>query len=443
MADVGNVQLPQDVIRPTPQDVIRAYMLILGRPPESEDTIALQCKLPDIAALGDRLIRSAEFRLRHGHELAQAQPELPVPRPAPGSLVGVAALDFAAGGNAGGVLGEGWSKAEPDGRWAVDGGSTLRITDVPAHEEYLLRLWLKPFAAPRALAIEAGGITILDQLVTADTVLSLRIAGELVGPDRTLSLRLRHPRASRPCDLSASGDERFLAVFVRRAVLEAIDRGGAPPSPYALAPGFESLGVECDFGLYEGKIGHEPPSLFRYSSVALPALAAAIETRFDGFPQPLATEIVVGRNGEYLIRDTALGLRGHTGARVSAEMPVDEAALLQRQLARLRFLKRLLNQRLDVDGTIFVYRSSQEVPLSAVLPLWQAIRRRGDNALLWVSDAGPERPCGTVELIEDGLLHGAIDPWTERTQVLPQRVLAWSILCRRALRLWAPRSVSG
>ena len=72
MADTGHVFLPPDIARPTPQDVVRAYLLIFGRLPESESTIALHCQSPDLATLGERLVRSAEFRVRYGHELAPA-----------------------------------------------------------------------------------------------------------------------------------------------------------------------------------------------------------------------------------------------------------------------------------------------------------------------------------------------------------------------------------
>lgn len=424
--------------RPTPQDVIRAFMMILGRPPESQAAIEHHCRLDNLATLGETLIRSAEFRTRYLHQLLP-QPSLlaPVERGAASrGLVGLAQLDFgAAGDGAPWLLGE-WAIGEDDGRWTLGRRSMLRLAVPPGYEEFLLRLAVRPFHAPKTLAIECGGIVVLRERVSRSAVLTVRIAGEMVQAG-SLTLTLLHDDAERPCDVSASGDSRLLALKLRRAWLEAAEPEGPPLAASAVATRFESLGEECDFGLFQSGLQHEPLSLLRYSTVRLPELITAIDTRFDGFAEAGTTTIRASGNGEYLIEEASTRLVGHTGRRLNGSMPVDEASLLRTQTARLGLLKRLLNQRLDGGDTIFVLRQAASEPLSAVLPLWQALRRRGDNTLLWVTDAEPGRPCGTVTMIDDGLMQGYIDPWQEREVRSATRMLAWQVVCRRAFRLWS------
>ncbi len=443
MADLAGVPRLSDPARLTssvearlrPEDVVSAYLLILGRRPESQATIDAQCALPDLATLGERLLRSAEFRARFRHELLSLPEVAPsVPPASPATVVPLRRLALGAGGEAAALLGEGWSVGEQDGRWTIGAESLLSLPDVPAHEEYLLRLELKPYHTPKMLQLEVAGITVLRERVRRETVLAVRIAGELISADRTL--RLRHAAPERPCDHSSSRDGRALAVKVRSVSLEGLDGGAPPAEARALAPGFESLGDDCAFGFYESVIGHQPVSLFRYNSVPLPQLVELLENRLDGFPRPDSAALVVGKGNEYVFHERSIGLIGHTSFSCRGALPTDEGLLLARQLKRMLFLKRMFNQRVDGDGTIFVYRPFVEEPLGAMMPVWRALRRRGRNALLWVCDADEQRPCGSVERLEDGLLRGAIDPALEGTELGSPRMLAWAVLCRRAYRLW-------
>lgn len=438
MADIGSVLLP-DLDRPTPLDVIHAYMLILGRRPESQAIIDAQCALPDLMALGERLLRSSEFRARYGHELLTERPAPPPRVGKPGALVVLQRVELGTGGGGEACLGEGWGRAERGGRWTCGGRSVIRFAAVPVHEDYLLRLVVKPYRRPRLLVVAAAGVTVLRELVRKETTLLLRVAGELVAPDRTLTLHLPHDEPERPCDYSPSSDDRALAWWVQSASLLALGQSEPAPPAAALAPGFESLGESCDFGSFETAVGSEPPSLFRYNSVDLGALIRVIEDRLEGFPQASAVSLRLARDNGFVVEDASIGLTGHVGIKRHVDIALDEAALLQRQVARLRFLKRLFNQRVDGDGTIFVYRSFSPQPVGAVLPLWQALRQRGRNALLWVCDADDTRPAGTVELVENGLLRGYMDPALAGLDLRSPRMLAWTILCRRAFRLWPGR----
>ncbi len=434
MADIGNLLLPE-LDRPSPQDVVRAYLLILGRRPESQATIDAQCALPDLVALGEQLLCSDEFRARFAHELLSAP--LPVAAAArPATIVPLLRLMCGAGGDAEGLLGEGWSVGELDGRWTVGAESVLRLPVAAAHEEYLLRLELKPYHTPKMLRVEAGGVTVLHERVRHQTVLVIRIAGELVSADGMLRLRLRHAAPERPCDHSSSRDDRALAVKLVAVSLEGLDRGGPPVDPGALAAGFESLGEDCAFGFYETAIGRTSVSLLRYNSVALAQLVQLLENRLEGFPDAGRACLAAGSGDEYIFREGSIGLVGHTGFSRRGELAADEGLLLRRQLKRMLFLKRMFNQRVDGDGTIFVYRAFGPEPLGAVLPVWQALRRRGRNALLWVCDADELRPCGSVERLEDGLLRGYVDPTLAGIDLGSPRMLAWAVICRRAWRLW-------
>jgi hypothetical protein len=49
---------------------------------------------------------------------------------------------------------------------------------------------------------------------------------------------------------------------------------------------FESIGDNCEFGLYQRHVEVEPINLFRFSSAALPHLLNVLTTRFSGVGDP-------------------------------------------------------------------------------------------------------------------------------------------------------------
>jgi hypothetical protein len=84
---------------------------------------------------------------------------------------------------------------------------------------------------------------------------------------------------------------------------------------------------------------------------------------------------------------------------------------------------------------IFVYKRNAPVTDEEVLPLLMALRRRGDNTLLWVVPTERNRPAGSVEVMMPGLLKGYMDRFAPEDDAYDFSFENWMKVCANALAL--------
>ena len=177
---------------------------------------------------------------------------------------------------------------------------------------------------------------------------------------------------------------------------------------------FESLGAHwfgCEFGLFQRDCGAEPLHLMRWAEISPGQLVAALDCEFDGVGLPENTEMIVVKGGaaqgEYESRDRRFGMRMHTFVR-SDEMPHDQMHRLA--CKRLQFLRTHLLNDLRDGSKIFVYKNALcNLTDGELRKLHVAVRRYGNNMLLYVQYADELHPNGTVEFVSPGLMIGYID----------------------------------
>jgi len=204
---------------------------------------------------------------------------------------------------------------------------------------------------------------------------------------------------------------------------------------------FESLGDNCEFGLVQRAGGAEPLGLLRFAAIYQPfeqkleRLVTALDCGFEGLGAPgTITFSLFGDPGEreYFVQETVYSLRYHSGV-YEGEAP--ESELEQREVRRLAFLRRKLLEDLATGEKIWVWKCSATTSVDQVEPLLSALRRLGPNVLLWVVEAGPEHPPGSVERLGPDLLQGYAErfaPYEVATAIAPD---SWFRLCRSAYRL--------
>src|SRR5579872_556023 len=213
--------------------------------------------------------------------------------------------------------------------------------------------------------------------------------------------------------------------------------------PRAVVMRFESLGGSghgCEFGLVQRKFGAEPLGLLRWADLGADAegLIAALDTEFAGIGEPEHTELITlptgGRN-EYWTRDRRywMAMRAFI---FEDEIPYDK--MYAQACRRLQYLRRKLVEDLGDGGKIFVYKNMFRDPTEDELGrLHAAVRRYGDNTLLYVRFADVDRPNGTIDAAAPGLLVGYIDRFAFSPKNEPQgeATLSWLALCQEALRV--------
>ncbi|MFO1082240.1 MAG: hypothetical protein U1E23_16605 [Reyranellaceae bacterium] len=227
-------------------------------------------------------------------------------------------------------------------------------------------------------------------------------------------------------DVAAAGIDPLLH-FIRAGRKE----GRAPRAPApALFDGFQSLGMDCEFGLVQRHFGSEPLGLFRFSTTSLRGLMNVLRRDDDPFGDPAALTVRVEASGEYRTILQPDGIVFHSDVGVAL---LDPAATRAHERRRLGFLWRKLREDLEEAHTTFVFRSGNRMSARGVGELVRALRRHGDNALLWVTPPDAGRPAGTVEHLAPGLMRGAVE--RQSAAAGPYAFETWETLCREAASL--------
>ncbi len=202
---------------------------------------------------------------------------------------------------------------------------------------------------------------------------------------------------------------------------------------------FESLGgraLGCEFGLLQRRYGAEPLGLLRWTEISPDGLIAALEAEFQGVGLPENTEIRVDSRFEYGCIDRLYQMRMHTF--VSRDSSPAELMHVQ-MCRRLQFLARKLIDDLREGKKVFVYRvTARNLTDDELDRLHVAMRRYGENTLLYVRYEDANHRNGTVEYVKPGLMIGYIDRFAvgPDSKSLVAATESWTAICLRANALW-------
>ena len=218
------------------------------------------------------------------------------------------------------------------------------------------------------------------------------------------------------------------------------DLSEPPPAPaeisdHDLVLRFESLGDNCEMGLVQRRAGAEPLGLLRFSGTPVRHLVRAMNNRFDGLAAPEHVR-VRAENGEYLIKLTKYDFIYHADVKVGAGDPEE----LQVQHTRsVRFLVDNLIEDLETPEKIFVFRQNEPLLAADLVDLRAALSRFGPATLLWVQEARPGHPPGSVDVIDATFMVGYVKRLAERSRVPELDAESWLVMLRQAWTVWPAR----
>jgi hypothetical protein len=200
----------------------------------------------------------------------------------------------------------------------------------------------------------------------------------------------------------------------------------------ALLMNFESLGRNCEFGLFQRQFEAEPVGLLRWSSCGHRQLIAALQAQFEGFGTPEQSEIVRER-GEYWIRDTRYDILSHTAIR---EVKAEPDYVAKKQYPILKFLKESLLRNLSTCEKIFVYQH-KHLSDDLMSQLQAAVASYGPNLLMCVRLQDDRHPAGTVDIIDEHNMVCYLDrEGTPGPSGWDISVDLWTDFCHQAYRQW-------
>lgn len=222
------------------------------------------------------------------------------------------------------------------------------------------------------------------------------------------------------------------------------DGDGDSLPPHELMLRFESLGRSCEFGLVQRAAGVEPLGLLRLNAMfgsqafGLERLVAALDRRFEGLGEAGTVTVVTAglpNQRELVVSESVYGLHYRIGI---ADGDVDVEVQTEREMRRLRFLRRLLLEDLESGEKTFVWTSEETTDKAQLRPLLNALWRLGPNALLWVVSADQDHPAGSVVIMERDFLTGYVErsaPGSQAARVHPR---SWFDVCARTEELLRP-----
>ncbi len=316
------------------------------------------------------------------------------------------------------------SDAEFPGWWTGDGWKAVALL-----QRY------RPDLSIAAYDATPAGLVVVGNLNPASTVLDAAYVA------------LVQEAASWPSPERLEQYWRDLALISTRSLgrIERVVPGGTAglrERGAALITEFESLGEDCELGLLQRELGHEPLSLLRFASLGQPAetqlarTVQALRRRFEG----LGTAGMVRVDPpdapparERMLVESSYNVTYHgfiaADREVSAEAMSD---LVAAQPRRLQFLRRKLLENLEDGDKLFVWKSSVAHADAEVRALLRAVRDIGPGWLLWIGPSNAEHLPGEVELVEPGFLRG----YVSRFNITNIPILEWCDVAVRAHAIW-------
>ena len=335
-------------------------------------------------------------------------------------------VDFAQGGNSEAFAREGWRGGEPRHRWSFGGRNLLVLPPMARSRQFALTLDCDPSQPPsvtQQLALELNGVSLGALQPRRGVPQQVIVPGDIVSDAQDNMLVCLNANLS----TSAGGEQsRALALAWRRLELSPddatlFDPPETLPEPENIAALpvqtivslYQSLGQNCELGLFQRRCGAEPLGLLRFSSIFPDRLVQALRNRFAGVDAAAEFSLVAPRpGGELMGRQARFGLSYHT---FKKENEVEIEALKVKELQRLGYLARLFVEQLENDEKIFVRLGDFE-PEGEFRALHHLLRAFNPQARLLLVQPAPAR-AGQVERLGPNLYRGFLSSFADPARV--------------------------
>ena len=196
---------------------------------------------------------------------------------------------------------------------------------------------------------------------------------------------------------------------------------------------FESVGDNCELGLVQRRAGAEPLGLLRFAGAPLRNHVRALNARFANIADPDHIRIDV-EHGEYMVKLTKYDFTYHAHVKAGDMTP---NALHRQQCRTVGFLAEKLMADLADPSKILVFRQNETLSAGDLVDLRIALSAYGPCLLLWVQEACPGHPPGSVAVADERMMVGYVRRLAERESVPDLDFESWMQVLRRAYAIGA------
>jgi hypothetical protein len=191
---------------------------------------------------------------------------------------------------------------------------------------------------------------------------------------------------------------------------------------------FESIGDNCELGLVQRRAGAEPLGLLRFAGAPLRNVVRALHARFASIADPGHVRINA-ENGEYMVKLTKFDFNYHAHVKVGEMEP---EALRQQQIRTVGFLTGKLISDLEDPAKILVFRQNEPLSAGDLVDLRISLSVYGPGILLWVQEACPGHPPGSVDVADERMMVGYVRRLARREAVPDLDFESWMRVLRQA-----------
>ncbi len=282
----------------------------------------------------------------------------------------------------------------------------------------------------RSIVVQLGADVIFEGPVQGAATLAFRLSPNVLAQLPATALQIRPADNYGPPGLFLSTLKLIWAPVLgdSRSV-----PAGMNINARTIALQFESLGDNCEFGLFQRRVGAESLGLLRFASTRVDQLLTGLADGFSGFDIPSRIEIDTNEDKdglEYISRQKDYGVVFHTHI---YEGEMTQGEVHAQELTRLRYLRRKFIEDLENAEKVFVIRRDPPLRAAEALPVWLALREYGPNRLLCVAPAKEGHPAGSIDVIAEGLMMGYVDWLAPYSRVHDAAYDSWLELCFNVL----------
>ena len=209
--------------------------------------------------------------------------------------------------------------------------------------------------------------------------------------------------------------------------------------PDVLAAGFESLGIDCEFGNVQKFCGVDRESLFRSASLPYGSLLSLLENRLSRlsnlklwrvFPHAVSREWWMGFREGGIYYHSSKNFDDSSAEEVgNFEFPRIEAMVA-------RFKEDLQN----AERTYV--RCEPGKTREEIVAVFKALRQHGRHTLVWVDETSDPSRLGKVEVLQEGLLLGFFEKLSKNAAPQPAAFAVWLNILARAFQILKPGRVN-
>ena len=191
---------------------------------------------------------------------------------------------------------------------------------------------------------------------------------------------------------------------------------------------FESIGDNCELGLVQRRAGAEPLGLLRFAGVPLRNLLRGLNARFANIADPRYVRISP-ENNEVHGQVDQYDFTYHAHVKIGE---MDPQVLHRQQCRTAGFLAQKLVADLQAASKVLVYRQNEPLSAGDLVDLRIALSAYGPGILLWVQEASPGHPPGSVDVADERMMVGYVRRLASRENVPDLDFESWMRILRQA-----------